>query len=158
MELPAQVPFKLVATRNDYVHALVAYFDVYFTACHKLVWFSTSPTHWRPKLISQCTQMAGQLGIISICAARADFILLYTRCMAGISTHLRRSRSTHWKQTVVYLSDTITICQGEVITGMLTHLSPAVGRACLSMLDIMTGHGYCMPVVLSTCIISMSTP
>ena len=38
-----QVPFKLVATRNDYVHALVAYFDVYFTACHKLVWFSTSP-------------------------------------------------------------------------------------------------------------------
>lgn len=39
----SQVPFKLVATRNDYVHALVAYFDVYFTACHKLVWFSTSP-------------------------------------------------------------------------------------------------------------------
>ena len=38
-----QVPFKLTATRNDYVHALVAYFDVYFTACHKLVWFSTSP-------------------------------------------------------------------------------------------------------------------
>jgi hypothetical protein len=39
----AQVPFKLVATRNDYIHALVVYFDVYFTACHKLVWFSTSP-------------------------------------------------------------------------------------------------------------------
>ena len=38
-----QVPFRLVAARNDYVHALVAYFDVYFTACHKLVWFSTSP-------------------------------------------------------------------------------------------------------------------
>ena len=43
MVLFEQVPFKLVATRNDYVHALVAYFDVYFTACHKLVWFSTSP-------------------------------------------------------------------------------------------------------------------
>ena len=43
MVLSVQVPFKLVATRNDYVHALVAYFDVYFTACHKLVWFSTSP-------------------------------------------------------------------------------------------------------------------
>ena len=38
-----QVPFRLVASRNDYIHALVAYFDVYFTACHKLVWFSTSP-------------------------------------------------------------------------------------------------------------------
>ncbi|CAL5229652.1 g13017 [Coccomyxa viridis] len=68
------VPFRLVASRNDYIHALVAYFDVYFTACHKLVWFSTSP----------------------------------------------KSRSTHWKQTVVYLEDTITICQGEVITGQLT--------------------------------------
>ena len=32
---------------------------------------------------------------------------------------LCRSRSTHWKQTVVYLEDTITICQGEVITGQL---------------------------------------
>ena len=44
----AQVPFKLVATRNDYIHAFVAFFDVYFTACHKLVWFSTSPmcVHW----------------------------------------------------------------------------------------------------------------
>jgi protein arginine N-methyltransferase 1 len=38
-----QVPFKLVASRNDYIHAFVAYFDVYFTPCHKLVWFSTSP-------------------------------------------------------------------------------------------------------------------
>jgi hypothetical protein len=40
----AQAPFKLVATRNDYVHALVAYFDVFFTACHKPISFSTSPT------------------------------------------------------------------------------------------------------------------
>jgi protein arginine N-methyltransferase 1 len=38
------VPFKLVATRNDYIHAFVAFFDVYFTACHKLIWFSTSPS------------------------------------------------------------------------------------------------------------------
>ena len=42
-QMHAQVPFKLVATRNDYIHALVVFFDVYFTACHKLVWFSTSP-------------------------------------------------------------------------------------------------------------------
>ena len=39
-----QAPFKLVATRNDYVHALVAYFDVFFTACHKPISFSTSPS------------------------------------------------------------------------------------------------------------------
>lgn len=34
-------PFKLVAERDDYIHALVAYFDVSFTQCHKLIGFST---------------------------------------------------------------------------------------------------------------------
>ena len=44
-------PFELRVTRNDYVHALVAYFDVHFTACHKPLGFSTGPkaraTHWK---------------------------------------------------------------------------------------------------------------
>ena len=35
------VPFKLVAQRYDYIHAFVAYFDVSFTKCHKLMGFST---------------------------------------------------------------------------------------------------------------------
>jgi len=34
-------PFKLVAERDDFIHALVAYFDVSFTKCHKLTGFST---------------------------------------------------------------------------------------------------------------------
>lgn len=34
-------PFKLVASRDDYIHAFVAYFDVSFTKCHKLTGFST---------------------------------------------------------------------------------------------------------------------
>jgi protein arginine N-methyltransferase 1 len=38
-----QVPFSLTATRNDYVHAFVAYFDITFEAGHKPVFFSTSP-------------------------------------------------------------------------------------------------------------------
>nr|GMC61500.1 probable protein arginine N-methyltransferase 1.2 [Ipomoea batatas] len=38
-------PFKLVAERDDYIHALVAYFDVSFTRCHKLMGFSTV-LHW----------------------------------------------------------------------------------------------------------------
>ncbi|DBA74875.1 hypothetical protein WJX79_006053 [Trebouxia sp. C0005] len=46
-----EVPFKVTASRNDYIHALVAYFDIAFTQCHKLVKFSTSPrsrhTHWK---------------------------------------------------------------------------------------------------------------
>ncbi|XP_010548677.1 PREDICTED: protein arginine N-methyltransferase 1.1-like [Tarenaya hassleriana] len=67
-------PFKLVAQRNDYIHALVAYFDVSFTNCHKLMGFSTGP----------------------------------------------KSRATHWKQTVLYLEDVLTICEGETINGSMT--------------------------------------
>ncbi|XP_062090982.1 probable protein arginine N-methyltransferase 1.2 [Humulus lupulus] len=67
-------PFKLVAERDDYIHALVAYFDVSFTKCHKLQGFSTGP----------------------------------------------RSRATHWKQTVLYLEDVLTVCEGETVTGNMT--------------------------------------
>ncbi|KAK6151911.1 hypothetical protein DH2020_014546 [Rehmannia glutinosa] len=67
-------PFKLVAERDDYIHALVAYFDVSFTKCHKLMGFSTGP----------------------------------------------KSRATHWKQTVLYLEDVLTICQGEALMGTMT--------------------------------------
>ncbi|KAK3133155.1 hypothetical protein QOZ80_6AG0533060 [Eleusine coracana subsp. coracana] len=68
------VPFKLVAERNDYIHALVAYFNVSFTKCHKMMGFSTGP----------------------------------------------RSKATHWKQTVLYLEDVLTICEGETLTGSMT--------------------------------------
>ena len=43
--------FKLRATRDDFIHALVAWFDIGFEACHKPVRFSTGPhakyTHWK---------------------------------------------------------------------------------------------------------------
>ena len=65
--------FKLTSMRNDYVHALVAYFDCDFNDSHKPMSFSTSP----------------------------------------------RCRSTHWKQTVFYLEDTLTVTSGDVITGTL---------------------------------------
>ncbi|VEU39817.1 unnamed protein product [Pseudo-nitzschia multistriata] len=43
--------FELTANRNDYVHALVAYFECAFTQVHKPIGFSTSPfcryTHWK---------------------------------------------------------------------------------------------------------------
>ncbi|KAF5197039.1 arginine N-methyltransferase 1.1 [Thalictrum thalictroides] len=67
-------PFKLVAERSDYIHALVAYFDVSFTKCHKLMGFSTGP----------------------------------------------KSRATHWKQTVLYLEDVLTVCAGEAVVGSMT--------------------------------------
>jgi len=43
--------FKLTASRNDMIHALVAYFDIHFTLGDNIVSFSTGPlsayTHWK---------------------------------------------------------------------------------------------------------------
>jgi protein arginine N-methyltransferase 1 len=63
--------FTLNVRRNDYVQALVTFFTVEFTKCHKRIGFSTSPD----------------------------------------------SRYTHWKQTVFYLEDSMTVKKGEDIYG-----------------------------------------
>ena len=46
--------FSLDAVRNDYIHALVCYFTVEFSKCHKYCGFSTGPdapyTHWKQTL------------------------------------------------------------------------------------------------------------
>ncbi|KAI0757861.1 S-adenosyl-L-methionine-dependent methyltransferase [Irpex lacteus] len=73
-DLAFTAPFTLNATRSDYVHAFLAWFDISFEACHKPVKFSTGP----------------------------------------------HAKYTHWKQTVFYTPDTITISSGEQITGQLT--------------------------------------
>lgn len=50
-DLTFKSQFKLTATRNDYVHAFLGWFDIGFEACHKPVRFSTGPhsryTHWK---------------------------------------------------------------------------------------------------------------
>ncbi|XP_038981366.1 probable protein arginine N-methyltransferase 1 isoform X2 [Phoenix dactylifera] len=59
-------PFKLVAQRNDYIHALVAYFDVSFTKCHKLTGFSTgyrlncASSSLKTRIISLFRKLDGQ--------------------------------------------------------------------------------------------------
>ncbi|KAI1455675.1 protein arginine N-methyltransferase 1 [Annulohypoxylon moriforme] len=68
-DLAFSIPFKLTARRDDFMHALVAWFDIDFTACHKTVRFSTGP----------------------------------------------HTKYTHWKQTVFYLDQVITVQQGEQI-------------------------------------------
>lgn len=46
--------FEVKAYRDDYIHGLVAYFDVTFSACHKPIVITTSPkattTHWKQTL------------------------------------------------------------------------------------------------------------
>jgi SAM-dependent methyltransferase len=50
-ELEYEVPFSVIFSRDDYVHALVLWFDVEFTHSHKPTGFSTGPqypyTHWK---------------------------------------------------------------------------------------------------------------
>lgn len=63
--------FVLQVRRNDYVQALVTFFEVEFTKCHKRMGFSTAP----------------------------------------------ESQYTHWKQTVFYFDEYMTVKKGEEIYG-----------------------------------------
>ena len=50
-DLAFQAPWQLQVRRDDFVHALIAWFDIEFAACHKPIRFSTGPhckyTHWK---------------------------------------------------------------------------------------------------------------
>ncbi|KAL9108989.1 MAG: hypothetical protein Q9187_008221 [Circinaria calcarea] len=72
-DLAFQSPFTLDVRRNDFIHALIAWFDIDFTACHKPIRFSTGP----------------------------------------------HTKYTHWKQTVFYLREVLTVEQGEQVQGVL---------------------------------------
>ncbi|EEP82462.1 HNRNP arginine N-methyltransferase [Uncinocarpus reesii 1704] len=74
-DLAFQVPFNLTAKRNDFIHAVIAWFDIDFTACHKQIRFSTGP----------------------------------------------HAKYTHWKQTVFYINEVITIEENECVTGYLSN-------------------------------------
>ncbi|KAJ9631609.1 Nuclear SAM-dependent mono-and asymmetric methyltransferase [Taxawa tesnikishii (nom. ined.)] len=73
-DLAFSLPYKLPVRRTDYVHALIAWFDIDFTACHKPISFSTGP----------------------------------------------HAKYTHWKQTVFYLKDVLTVEAGETVSGQLS--------------------------------------
>lgn len=50
-DLAWEAPFTMVTRRNDFIQALVTYFTIDFSKCHKRTGFSTSPdshyTHWK---------------------------------------------------------------------------------------------------------------
>jgi len=73
-ELDFDRAFTMKVQRDDYIHALVAYFTCSFNACHKPLRFSTGP--------------------------RAEY--------------------THWKQTVFYLHNYLTVSTGDEVTGRIT--------------------------------------
>lgn len=111
-------PFQLVAQRNDHIHALVAYFDVSFTMCHKKMGFSTG---------SHFSCNAFFLLIIRVPETTCKYVDAIFFVVAWNSHYNHnmynagpKSRATHWKQTVLYLEDVLTICEGEIITGSMT--------------------------------------
>lgn len=72
-DLAFKVPFTLPAKRSDFIHAVIAWFDIEFGACHKPIVFSTGP----------------------------------------------HAKYTHWKQTVFYLRDVLTVEEEETVSGVL---------------------------------------
>ncbi|XP_046689139.1 protein arginine N-methyltransferase 1-like [Homalodisca vitripennis] len=70
-DLNFSAPFHLQVRRNDYIQALVTFFTIEFTKCHKRIGFSTAP----------------------------------------------EAPYTHWKQTVFYLNDYMTVKKNEEIYG-----------------------------------------
>jgi len=70
-DLDFKVNFTIPIVRDDYVHALIAWFDIEFGACQRPVSFSTGPF----------------------------------------------SKYTHWKQTVFYLEDVLTVSKDESVSG-----------------------------------------
>ncbi|KEZ44143.1 hypothetical protein SAPIO_CDS3066 [Scedosporium apiospermum] len=73
-DLDFKVPFELSCRRDDFIHALVAWFDIEFSECHKPIRFSTGP----------------------------------------------HTKYTHWKQTVFYLKDVLTVSAGERISSTIS--------------------------------------
>ncbi|KAL8678268.1 MAG: hypothetical protein Q9186_005348 [Xanthomendoza sp. 1 TL-2023] len=72
-DLAFRESFTLDCRRNDFIHALIAWFDIEFTACHKAIKFSTGP----------------------------------------------HTKYTHWKQTVFYLREVLTVEENEQVQGIL---------------------------------------
>jgi len=73
-DLAYSAPFHLQVRRNDYIQALVTFFNIEFTKCHKRMGFSTAP----------------------------------------------EAPYTHWKQTVFYFDDYLTVIKGEDIFGVFS--------------------------------------
>lgn len=73
-DLNFTAPFHLQVRRNDYIQALVTFFNIEFTKCHKRIGFSTAP----------------------------------------------EAPYTHWKQTVFYFDDYLTVKKNEEIYGIFS--------------------------------------
>lgn len=98
--------FCLQIQRNDYIHALVTYFNIEFTKCHKKTGFSTGML---PPINSSKVHLMNEAAVTK-----------YNRSFPHLHTFSAPdATSTHWKQTVFYLEDYLTVRRGEEIMGSI---------------------------------------
>ncbi|KAG9316769.1 protein arginine N-methyltransferase [Chiua virens] len=105
-DLTFTTPFTLTATRNDYIHAFLSWFDITFECTHKKIQFSTGP----------------------------------------------HAQYTHWKQTVFYTPSTITISEGDKITGTLACAPNARNNRDLDITVEYTASGEATKVDYKMCV------
>lgn len=103
-------PFCLQVKKNDYIHALVTYFNIEFTRCHKRTGFSTS------QFLLFCLLLLPLFMSIQL-YSHCYFWLKYYSYFQSLGPE---SPYTHWKQTVFYLDDYLTVKTGEEIFGTIS--------------------------------------
>ncbi|KAF7376388.1 Protein arginine N-methyltransferase 1 [Mycena sanguinolenta] len=94
-DLTFVAPFSLTATRDDYVHAFLAWFDISFDCTHKKVKFSTGPhaqyTHWKQTVfytpstlrLSQGDKITGSLSCAPNARNNRDLDITITHKVEG---------------------------------------------------------------------------
>ncbi|XP_032974372.1 protein arginine N-methyltransferase 8 isoform X3 [Rhinolophus ferrumequinum] len=110
-ELSFTSAFCLQIQRNDYIHALVTYFNIEFTKCHKKMGFSTD---------SQEVAKIVHGVLRPLCPAPPIGGILYNRSTTSKLSTAPDAPYTHWKQTVFYLEDYLTVRRGEELYGTIS--------------------------------------
>lgn len=119
-------PFCLQIKKNDYIHALVTYFNIEFTRCHKRTGFSTSQWLFCTFVTTFYVNNSAWPHLF-IKITIVIIKLLFKECLPSVTFKTKilsllgpESPYTHWKQTVFYLDDYLTVKTGEEIFGTIS--------------------------------------
>ena len=118
-DLTFRSPFEIVFNRSDFAHAIVGYFDIFFTKGHKTLSFSTGgggrfPWWW----------------LTPSCLLSHPALMMSTLCVVVLRVAGPQAKYTHWKQTVFYLQEQLTVDAGDKVWRHLP-FSPLYVFACI---------------------------
>lgn len=118
-ELSFKTPFSLRIKQDDYVQAFVAYFSVDFSKCHTKTGFTTC----------KCP-------CLTFVTLGSNFKMFSLAPDAAY---------THWKHTVFYIDDPITVSQGAQLNGSFTCKPNPNNKVCsflTTILIFLTQHCF----------------